>query len=445
MPTELDDERVDSESTETSQHFYMPARIDLTLEGRAKNTDVVDLMKARMPDPTILDEEGVSAVTWSAIASNNQPDSYGTIMMPSTLRLYAEDAEAGVPFQDSHMKTGQERNLGRTFGGRFIGANGNGQARTVVDAYTILGLSPQIDQWWNRARAGLMTDVSVGFYFTRDSRIVCSICHLDMLRDWDCTHWPLEEYEIVDSKGNKTGETRVAFGQVEKARLGELSSVYKGSTPGAAIFEMKAMRAADSGEVSPEFIESLNQRHRMRLPMPTRSHSGVAIPPSQKGDDMPEGKEDQSPLTMSQFADIRLLLAQAGRKADEDMVEAVRALTTEVAETRGFKADAEKVPALEKRVAELGPLADDGKKYRDSLVLDALKEGRRAHGEEFAEETYRGLLEHASIESVIRMRDDFKRTADKELPAGRATSDTSDDAAKKAAPKINKPIAAHSS
>ncbi|MGN6814410.1 MAG: hypothetical protein ACTHMP_26385, partial [Thermomicrobiales bacterium] len=68
-------------------------------------------------------------------------------------------------------------------------------------------------------------------------------------------------------------------------------------------------------------------------------------------------------------------------------------------------------------------LADDGRQYRTDLVTEALEEGVRALGEGFAAETYKGMLETAPLETIKRMRDDWRAVGDKRFPGGRQTTE----------------------
>lgn len=75
-------------------------------------------------------------------------------------------------------------------------------------------------------------------------------------------------------------------------------------------------------------------------------------------------------------------------------------------------------------IERLKPMAADGETYRASLIAEALHQGKRAFGENFSEERYKGILERADVEAVKGMRDNFKEAADRALPNGRQTTDT---------------------
>src|SRR5690348_8122017 len=104
-----------------------PARVLLVDETRATPDELLTKAKAGALDASIFEE--FTPLFWSSEISNNTLDAYSTRMMPSTLRNYAAEAEAGVSFQDSHAVDGLVRTFGQSIGGRYTGPQGNGIAR----------------------------------------------------------------------------------------------------------------------------------------------------------------------------------------------------------------------------------------------------------------------------------------------------------------------------
>ena len=98
------------------------------------------------------------------------------------------------------------------------------------------------------------------------------------------------------------------------------------------------------------------------------------------------------------------------------------------AERSAFGAERESllntVRQLERERDELRPLADVGRQYRADLIEDALAQGVRAYGNEFARETYLGVLEGANIAVIKRMREDWRIIGDGIIVPGRKTQDT---------------------
>ncbi len=374
--------------------FAHPARVQI----RATNDELLALAKAqRALDPAIFEE--FEPYFWAAEISSNRIDAYYTRMMPSSLRNYAADAAAGVAFQDSHRTDGLIRTFGHSLTGRYVEDGGEDAAITLADFYTLRGMDPQIDGFINKARAGITRDVSIGFY---GGRIICSICGKDMWRDWSCPHIPGIEYEVTSTNeetGNEQRRMVLALGLVEDAHLAEVSVVYDGATPGAAI--LKAQAEAERGRIKPEAIRLIEQRYRLRLPDPRITVPGTAPakeePPVTQEPDPTRAQPESAPLATQ----LRTLFPDAA--TDEAIVEAVRTLKAENDRLR--------------------PLADDGTRYREDLITAALTEGVRAYGDTFAKETYEGLLRGATIETIKRLRDDWQAVADRQFPGGRQTRD----------------------
>lgn len=63
--------------------------------------------------------------------------------------------------------------------------------------------------------------------------------------------------------------------------------------------------------------------------------------------------------------------------------------------------------------------AQIGRDYRDQLIADALAQGVRAKGDEFAQDIYKGVLQNSTVEGIKRMRDDWQKDGDARLGGGR--------------------------
>jgi hypothetical protein len=389
----------------------------------APSDDMLALIQQHVVDPTVLDEH--KPFVWSAQVSNTNVDTYFTRMDPSSLKNFEADAQAGISFMNSHrtggIATDAELPMGRSFDAKFTGASTAGPARVDESFYTLAGLAPNgagsltTDQFIANMRSGIGRDVSVGFY---GGWYRCSICNANMMRDHACMHWPGFSYPVLDSKGNATGEDQTAIAWIHDAHQAEASLVFDGATPGC--MTLKAKRMAETGLLKPEAIDLLEQRYRMRLPHPARSFAGAEIQTPQEGDEMPADPKDggQAP---DQFARIRSILTDAGVVTDETPDATALGVLEVVTAWRSLRDEAECLRPLEAECDRLRPLADEGRQYRADLVEAAIAEGKRAHGAEFAEDTYRGLLTGASIETVKRMRDDWRAIGDRQFPGGRAT------------------------
>jgi hypothetical protein len=348
---------------------------------------------------------------WPAEISSTRLDAHGTRMdAATTLKNYAAEVEAGVSFLYSHDN---QEIVGRSMGGRFINGQGNGVARVAAEFFAVPGLalgSVTSDQIIFAIDSKMLRDVSVGFY---GGEWICSICGRDI---WgmECRHWPLMKYEVEhDGKS----ETVMCTADVVDAHLAEVSGVYKGSTPGAAIG--KAEREAKEGRLSPEVRRMLETRFQIHLP-----DKRVAVPGHSEERGMPEEKTEQGgkPAEGTQAAPPT---APDQRAADQGqtLLTSVRALAKEAGLSDDF-ADAEAgVRLLAAEVQRLRPLADDGTQYREVLTAAVVKEAVRAG---HSEETYKALLTSAPLPTLRRMLDEFGAQGDRIFPGGRQTEDGTD-------------------
>lgn len=419
------DERQEPITDETIVEIALPAALSF----RAASDDDGGLLakaKARAGDPAILSEH--PPVFFTVRASDNTIDSYFTRMMPSTLRNYAADAAdgKGVPFLDSHRSETIGRILGRSLDGRYVNGQGDDGKRVDLTFYTQPTLRDEMRAFVDLARGGYASDVSVGFY---GGRMVCSICGGEMLRWWrsrdkkPCYHIPGMEYGVVDESGTETGDRVVAIGLIEDARLGETSTVHKGSNPNAGFIGFKARQLHDAGLLLPEVRSAVVERYGLHLPG-GRNWPGADTTPKEEPMDP---KKDQQADVVAR-ADHDRLVADAV-KAEGERYQALIARAFEdagcpVEEGTGWR---DALVALGGEVRRLRPLADDGKKYRAHLIDEALKEGVRAYGkDEFDEEQERAELETLSLDGVKRRIKLYQTTAEKFFQGGRQTREGDD-------------------
>lgn len=316
------------------------------------------LARNHAPDPSIFEDH--PPYFFQAEVSSNRLDSYYTRMDATSLRNYAEDATAGVSLQNSH----QWRSLGfgRSVQGQFIGAQGNGVARTLVDFYSLPGLNLNgvaTDDLIAGIRSGLVSDVSVGFY---GGEYRCDICGRDMMRDWDCWHIPGFYYNVKDkdaksAKSAKEKEEQVlATATILNARLSEVSTVYDGATPGALI--LKAERELEAGRLRPEMARTLEQRYRVSLSGGRRSWQGMGDrqQQQQKG-----SRSAGAPLTPEEWTTVQRALAQVGAEPGESGESALREL---IGAAESADAVLLRIQDLSARIRGLEPLAQLGRTYR---------------------------------------------------------------------------------
>lgn len=191
----------------------------------------------QLHDPTVVED---TPLYWfRTVASTGSIDHYGTVMQPDSLRNYASDAEDGLPFCNSHQH--QELPFGRTYAGRYRAARGESLARTEMDVYLPYDMNVNgVDttHFIKAVRSGIARDVSIAF---DPQQIVCSLDGRNMPRGMlelllsdpedpnsPCRHIP---GVIYDNNGTKER----ALGKIHGAHCLELSPVFRGATPGAAI------------------------------------------------------------------------------------------------------------------------------------------------------------------------------------------------------------------
>ncbi|MGE0131868.1 MAG: hypothetical protein AB7U82_27610 [Blastocatellales bacterium] len=379
--------------------------------------------RLRAVDPAIFDE--YEPIFFPVEASNNSLDAYYTKQALSSLRNYAQSAEAGVSFQESH-KT-HVLGLGASLSGRLIEEPGKDLVRVTADIFTLPGLD-ETRSFIFKLRSGIARDVSIGFY---DADFICGLCGLD-LWDWDCPHIPGVSYQVErrDGKGNVIStDEELAYAWVENARLAEISIVYEGATPGCGV--LKAGQEAEGGRVTPQIAERFAVAYRgLTIPGYQRSWPGhaekeekpmsankdqrsappVIAPALAPEASTPSERRDNAPLTTP--------AAQAGGVTDTTVERSI--VETAIHDAGITSSD------IRAGLTRLGQLAADGRRYRADLIESALAEGVRVFGNDFAKETYRAMFERSELDEIKRVLDGWKGQSASLLPAGRQTSDTAD-------------------
>lgn len=365
------------------QSYYFPARI---LQRAAMPESVEHTLRDLIGG----DLQGKTPYFFPAEISSDRKDSHFTHMLDNTLQNFANEAEVGVSFLDSHQR--YKLGYGYTLTGSYEKING--VTRVVSDIYILPGINfvegsyASTDDFISSVQARTVRDVSVGFY---GGEMICDICGGNF-RDWrSCRHWPGRKYTINNENGdNGDDEEVVATFGVDDAHLAEVSAVYAGSTPSATIIRAEGM--AEAGLLDGEEIRRLETQYRIRIPVGQRV--------------WPVEKEIQ--------ANGVELMAEVGQQAEEmlirEILKTAGAPTGDLVKCVQWLVDDR--ARLSKENARLIPLADQGTQYRADTIKDALAEGVRALGKEFPAETYGKMLENAEIEHIKRMRDDWKRQGD---------------------------------
>lgn len=398
-----------------------------------------EIMRGRIPDPTILDEDGSDPFFWSAEISNDKLDFYFTHMDISSLANYATDATAGVSFVDSHEI---DRRLGMSLNGKVeqVGE----KFRAVADFYTLPGINFSGEHTFAsttdfiRFVRGIGSDVSIGFY---GGRIVCDICGQPVWGRTECPHIPGMEYAV----GDQGRDVVIATATVYDAHLGEVSSVYDGATPDAMI--LKISQQARDGALDERALMHLSRRYRLRLPDPRHVYGGVDLakrsnPMSDTNPIVPDATQttdiaqaaatattsteltavlEEVEINFEELAEARVLktvASYAGAPTNGTTEEAVRWMEQEINKLRNT------VTERDVRIATLEREAADGRTYRADLVDETLDEGTRAMGDAFDRDSYREILQGLSLERIKAVRSGFVKQGDSRFAGGRQTKDT---------------------
>lgn len=376
---------------------------------------------------------------FDAEISSDVLDSYFTHMDASTLRNFARDAAEGRALLDSH--DGDKLGVGYSASGRFEEENGAGRA--VATFYIVPGIHfggkhsfASTDDFIRAIEGGVVRDVSVGFY---GGRWVCDLCRQPYFGHGSaCQHVAGWEYEI-ERDGKMSRE--ICTVTIHDGELSEVSLVYDGATPGAMI--LKAEQEAAAGRLSPAMVRQLERQYRVKLPGVAGEVRTVTSTASAAGYVLSLGEGDgERVMEEEEVIDVvdEVVVDEAGADAGDDgaraAVEEIRQAVSESAAPEGVTlvaavrwlneqlavAVGERDRALG-QVAELQPLADQGRAFREELVNQAVAEGVRAMGEAFPEETYRGMLGSAPLEHIRQVRDTFAAQAAERFPGGRQTRD----------------------
>ncbi|MBA4543986.1 hypothetical protein H1164_13940 [Thermoactinomyces daqus] len=350
--------------------LHLPVR----LIGENREMDL-DLINRHTLEPVTAEE----VFTFSGICSNDQPDAYFTRMDTSTtLRNYVEDLQTGVSLQESHDIT---RNpYGRSYHGELISTEEGGHAVRgywyIIRDLHINGANT--NDMIRAIQTGVIRDLSVGFGGS-DMWYRCGSCGRN-LWDWECHHIP----------GLEDEEGQINFAWVMDAKLREVSTVYKGATPGAYI--EKAREYVSQGQLSQQNIARLERQYHVRLDDGQRSFFI-----SQKGSEQTVNLLEQlrqaiqeNKIEKNRVYDI-LSEGEPFRQSDDialrnelgdyATVEGVRQLKQEVRMGRAYLADSID-QAVKARIRAFGD-SFDAENYRSMLLklndLDSVKEEIRLY------------------------------------------------------------------
>lgn len=337
----------------------LPARVITDQQGPV-NLDLIN----RLTLEPVKEEE---IFTFSGICSNDRLDSYFTKMDPvTTLRNYVDDLKAGTSLQEGHDI--RKNPYGRSYDGILIPAGDEPGSFNAVRGhwYIIRGLTingSNTDDTIRAIKAGIIRDMSVGFG-GQEMWYRCSSCGRDIW-DWECPHIP----------GLMDENDRLNFAWVVDAHLREVSTVYKGSTPGAYID--KARQYIEQGQLSQQHIHQLEQRYQVRLDDGKRSFYFTEKKEGSRMDllEMIRQALRENKVEKRSIYEVLQKEGKVFRQPDDI---AIRNELGEAATVEG--------------VRQLMKEAEQGRTYAADLIDQAVAARVRAQGEGFDAEKYKSML-----------------------------------------------------
>ncbi|KGT40030.1 MULTISPECIES: hypothetical protein [Heyndrickxia] len=295
--------------------------------------------------------------TFSGICSNDNMDSYFTRMDPNTtLKNYVEDLRSGVALQEGHNIWINP--YGRSYDGQME-ANSVRGFWYIVRNMMLNGNNT--DDMIRAIQSGIIKDMSVGFGGD-DIQYICSADGQDL---YDTPYWP----------GDRGPDGQPVFFWIKNARLREVSTVYKGSCPGAYIDKARAY--AQQGELDPKKMQQLERRYNIRLDDGKRRF----YMPKPKGENsvglLDEVRTAIRENKIEKRAVYDVLAAEGETFRQPDDI----AIRNEL----GEQATVEGVRALKKE-------AEQGRAYVADLIDQAVQSRVRAQGDKFNADAYKQML-----------------------------------------------------
>ena len=358
----------------------MPARL-------VSDTDLTDDDLAKINRHALKPLTRDEVFAFDGICSSDALDSYFTRMDPhSTLRNFAEDLITGTALLDGHDT--DKTPYGRSFDSEIIEKDGTTLVRGrwyIVRGLTLNGANT--DDTIKAIESGVIRDMSVGF----GGNGLWYKCSADGRDIWDTPYYPGD----VDEDGN------TVFFWIVDARLREVSTVYKGACPDAYIEKARA-----DSEIQYEKIKQLENRYQVRI-----DDGQGAFSFTKKGE-----KERMN------------LLEQLRQELKENKLErkAVYDVLSEGNETFRQPDDIALRNALgedatEQGVKTLKQMAENGRKYKEDLVDEAVKERVAVQGDSFNSENYKSLLNRADIDFIKEEAESYRKMKGDKFTSGRQT------------------------
>ena len=441
---------------------YEPIRLGTRAAVTPSGLDTGRLLKLaeeRAPDPSIF--ETVAPFFWDVRASSNRLDFYDTRMRPGrtkTLGNFVRGLKDGVSYQDSHDS--RKNGWGQSLDGRLVTLDEEEPeiGQKITEAWgTFFTLPDQTfagqdtNSFINAVRSGVWRDVSVGFFATD---IECGLCGKQSFDWWaedGCQHLPGFTYEWE-------GAERRAWAWVNDGELSEVSQVYDGASPAAAV--VKAEQMSLDGSLDERERARVERRHQCRIALPERRFVLGGVPvigDQEKGAEMsPRARtqrqvEEQTPADTGEETQIDPVQDDEERSTVEEetvieedgeerapegdaQLDGMAAVEAELlsgddgqldvlneersrfaphgirlgtSPVKAVRALGDEVVRLRARLAEERTFADLGRSYRKTMIDEAIEAGVRALGNDFKVDQYRSILDQLDVDGIRLMRDDF--------------------------------------
>lgn len=381
-----------------SEQLYLPIRVQTNRITTEDSDRVLGLINRHTLDPISSIDQ---VYTFEGDCSNDSLDSYSTKMDPNTtLRNYEANLKAGVPLLPNHDIS--KSPYGRSYDGQLNIAD-----LTSVRGYwyilrdTVINGENTNDNI-KAIKAGIVRDMSVGFG-GNDMWYRCSTCNRN-LWDYECTHFP----GLEDENGSRT------YAWVVDAHLREVSTVYKGATPGAYID--KAREYAKQGQLSEKDILRLESAYSIRLDSNNK-----------RSFYMPERK----PINKEVYS-MNELIEKLREAVRENKVEKGRIYDILTEEGEPFRQPEDIALRNElgrdyvkpDSIRQLKKEAQQGRRYLADMVDAAVSARIKAQGDTFNPESYRNMLNiSADIDSIKEEIEAYNRQAKLRFTPGRQTEE----------------------
>jgi hypothetical protein len=371
-------------------------QVPIRVASEEVNEETLDLINRHTIEPLKLDE----IYTFSGICSNDRMDSYLTKMDPvTTLKNYAEDLRTGVSLLPGHDIS--KSPYGRSYDGELLTADSRSENNSVRGHWYVLKDTvingENTNDTIRAIKSGILKDMSVGFGgATMWHR--CSSCGRDIM-DWECTHFP----GLEDENG------RMTHAWIMEARLREVSTVYKGATPGA--FIEKARNFVTQGDLERNAIARLEREYQVRLDDGKRS---IFMPKKEVKKPMNNFLDElrtsirENKIEKGKIYDLLTEEGEPFRQPDDI------ALRNELGK------DYTSVQAIRVLKKE----AQQGRRYLADTIDEAVSARVKAQGDSFNAESYRSMLNTSGdIDSIKEEIQAYENMAKQRFTPGRQSED----------------------